>query len=101
MFPIKGEIIQLERVDGKTEVSYLGILFQFVSVLNDKIERLMFIFLCFLLLQVLVQEGVNTVTYTLDEGLIEFGTAIDDGDFNRFCFFIFNYFIKLILKIEE
>jgi len=51
MFPIKGEIIQLERVDGKTEV--------------------------------LVQEGVNTVTYTLDEGLIEFGTAIDDGDFNR------------------
>ena len=88
MFPIKGEIIQLERVDGKTEVSYLSILFQFVCVLNDKIERLMFIFLCFLLLQVLVQEGVNTVTYTLDEGLIEFGTAIDDGDFNRFvCLF--------------
>jgi len=34
-------------------------------------------------LQVLVQEGVNTVTYTLDEGLIEFGTAVDDGDFSR------------------
>ena len=33
--------------------------------------------------QVLVQEGVNTVTYTLDEGLIEFGTAVDDGDFSR------------------
>ena len=30
-----------------------------------------------------MQEGVNTVTYTLDEGLIEFGTAVDDGDFNR------------------
>nr|CAB3255301.1 intraflagellar transport protein 172 homolog [Phallusia mammillata] len=51
MFPIKGEIVDLERTEGKTEV--------------------------------LVQEGVNTVTYTLDEGLIEFGTATDDGDFDR------------------
>ena len=32
---------------------------------------------------VLVNEGVNTVAYTLDEGLIEFGTAIDDGDYFR------------------
>jgi len=32
---------------------------------------------------VLVNEGVTTVAYTLDEGLIEFGTAIDDGDFAR------------------
>jgi len=51
MFPIKGDIIDLERADGKTEV--------------------------------LVNEGVTTISYTLDEGLIEFGTAIDDGDFPR------------------
>uniref|UniRef100_A0A8D3EAU2 Intraflagellar transport protein 172 homolog n=1 Tax=Scophthalmus maximus TaxID=52904 RepID=A0A8D3EAU2_SCOMX len=51
MFPIKGDIVDLERVDGKTDV--------------------------------IVTEGVNTVTYTLDEGLIEFGTAVDDGDYDR------------------
>ena len=33
---------------------------------------------------VVVNEGVTTVSYTLDEGLIEFGTAIDDGDFSRY-----------------
>ena len=44
--------MDLERVDGKTEV--------------------------------VVNEGVSTVSYTLDEGLIEFGTAIDDGDYARF-----------------
>ena len=33
--------------------------------------------------EVIVNEGVSTVSYTLDEGLIEFGTAIDDGDFAR------------------
>jgi intraflagellar transport protein 172 len=33
---------------------------------------------------VVVNEGVTTVSYTLDEGLIEFGTAIDDGDFARY-----------------
>ncbi len=32
---------------------------------------------------VLVNEGVTTVSYTLDEGLIEFGTAMDDGDYGR------------------
>ena len=32
----------------------------------------------------LVNEGVTTVSYTLDEGLIEFGTAIDDGDYPRY-----------------
>ena len=31
----------------------------------------------------LVQSGVETVSYTLDEGLIEFGTAIEDGDYLR------------------
>uniref|UniRef100_A0A7N8XI48 Intraflagellar transport protein 172 homolog n=1 Tax=Mastacembelus armatus TaxID=205130 RepID=A0A7N8XI48_9TELE len=51
MFPIKGDIVDLERADGKTDV--------------------------------IVTEGVNTLTYTLDEGLIEFGTAIDDGDYDR------------------
>ena len=47
----QGDIVDLERTDGKTEV--------------------------------IVNEGVSTVSYTLDEGLIEFGTAIDDGDFAR------------------
>lgn len=47
----QGDIVDLERADGKTDV--------------------------------IVTEGVNTVTYTLDEGLIEFGTAIDDGDYDR------------------
>ena len=48
----QGDIVDLERHDGKTEV--------------------------------LVNEGVTTVSYTLDEGLIEFGTAIDDGDYGRY-----------------
>ncbi|MGH0145775.1 UNVERIFIED_CONTAM: hypothetical protein FKN15_006901 [Acipenser sinensis] len=51
MFPLKGDIADLERSNGKTEV--------------------------------IVTEGVNTISYTLDEGLIEFGTAIDDGDYHR------------------
>lgn len=49
---LQGDIVDLERANGKTEV--------------------------------IVLEGVNTVSYTLDEGLIEFGTAIDDGDFYRY-----------------
>ena len=32
---------------------------------------------------VMVKSGVDTVTYTLDEGLIEFGTAVDDRDYLR------------------
>ncbi|XP_023687337.1 intraflagellar transport protein 172 homolog [Paramormyrops kingsleyae] len=51
MFPLRGDIVDLERANGKTEV--------------------------------IVTEGVNTVSYTLDEGLIEFGTAIDDEDYCR------------------
>ena len=47
----QGEVIDLERHDGRTEV--------------------------------LVQSGVDTVSYSLDEGLIEFGTAIDDRDHIR------------------
>ena len=43
--------MDLERVDGKTEV--------------------------------IVSEGVATISYALDEVLIEFGTAIDDGDYTR------------------
>ena len=49
--PIKGDIIEIVREDGKTEVG--------------------------------VQEGQHQLSYELDEALIEFGTAIDDGDFNR------------------
>ena len=52
MFCLQGDIVDLDRQDGKTEV--------------------------------LVNEGVTTVSYTLDEGLIEFGTAIDDGDYARY-----------------
>ncbi|XP_062065144.1 intraflagellar transport protein 172 homolog [Lepus europaeus] len=33
--------------------------------------------------EVMVSEGVTTVAYTLNEGLIEFGTAIDDGNYTR------------------
>ena len=51
MFPIKGEIEDIERSNGKTEV--------------------------------VVDEGVNTVSYTLDEGLIEFGTALEEKDYDR------------------
>ncbi|PIK55820.1 putative intraflagellar transport protein [Apostichopus japonicus] len=51
MFPIKGDIVDLERVDGKTDV--------------------------------IVSEGVTSISYTLDEGLIEFGTAVDDGNYTR------------------
>ncbi|XP_053316583.1 intraflagellar transport protein 172 homolog [Spea bombifrons] len=51
MFPLKGDIVDLERSNGRTDV--------------------------------IVAEGVNTISYTLDEGLIEFGTAIDDGDYYR------------------
>lgn len=50
-FLCQGDIVDLKRADGKTDV--------------------------------IVTEGVNMVTYTLDEGLIEFGTAVDDGDYNR------------------
>jgi intraflagellar transport protein 172 len=52
MFATQGDIVDLERNEGKTDV--------------------------------VVNEGVTTVSYTLDEGLIEFGTAIDDGDFARY-----------------
>uniref|UniRef100_A0A668A2T2 Intraflagellar transport protein 172 homolog n=1 Tax=Myripristis murdjan TaxID=586833 RepID=A0A668A2T2_9TELE len=51
MFPLKGDVVDLERANGKTDV--------------------------------IVTEGISTVTYTLDEGLIEFGTAVDDGDYLR------------------
>ncbi|XP_077991845.1 intraflagellar transport protein 172 homolog [Glandiceps talaboti] len=51
MFPIKGDIVDLDRSEGKTDV--------------------------------IVNEGVSTISYTLDEGLIEFGTATDDGDYSR------------------
>ncbi|XP_029847708.3 intraflagellar transport protein 172 homolog [Ixodes scapularis] len=49
--PIKGDVIDIERENGKSEV--------------------------------VVNEGLTTVGYPLNEGLIEFGTAITDGDFGR------------------
>lgn len=45
MYNIKGDVEQIERVDGKTEV--------------------------------IVDDGVNTYSYTLDETLIEFGAALE------------------------
>ncbi|XP_054618204.1 intraflagellar transport protein 172 homolog [Dunckerocampus dactyliophorus] len=56
MFPIKGDIKDLERADGKTDV--------------------------------IVTEGVKTVAYTLDESLIEFGTADNDGDYGAVTAFL-------------
>jgi intraflagellar transport protein 172 len=32
---------------------------------------------------VVINESLNTVNYELDSGLIEFRTAVDDGDFAR------------------
>ena len=49
--PFQGEVVELERGQGTTEV--------------------------------LVRDGVNTLSYTLDESLIEFRTAVDDGNFGR------------------
>eukprot|EP01135_Chromosphaera_perkinsii_P005322 Nk52_evm3s343 gene=Nk52_evmTU3s343 len=51
IFPIKGDIEDIERMDGSTEV--------------------------------IVNEGVNTVSYALDEALIEFGASVDNGDYDR------------------
>ena len=66
--PIKGDIVEIVREDGKTEV--------------------------------VVQEGQHQLSYELDEALIEFGTAIDDGDFNRavraFCKRPCNFYILRI-----
>lgn len=52
LFLLQGDIIDLEKSDGKTNV--------------------------------IVQEGVQAINYTLDEGLIEFGTAMEDGDNIRY-----------------
>ncbi|KAK4304617.1 hypothetical protein Pmani_022264 [Petrolisthes manimaculis] len=46
--------------------------------------------------EVIVQDGVQELSYALDEGLIEFGTAIDDGDFLR----AMNYLETLPLTAE-
>ncbi|XP_071451009.1 intraflagellar transport protein 172 homolog [Hetaerina americana] len=49
--PINGEVIDVIRSNGKTEV--------------------------------IVQEGGRQLGYALDEGLVEFGTALEDGDLSR------------------
>ena len=51
MIILQGDITDLEKIEGKTNV--------------------------------IVQEGVQSINYTLDEGLIEFGTAMEDGDYHR------------------
>ena len=40
------------------------------------------------MLQAVVQEGHHQLGYELDEGLVEFGTAIHDNDFGRAVMFL-------------
>ncbi|KAL0271339.1 UNVERIFIED_CONTAM: hypothetical protein PYX00_008457 [Menopon gallinae] len=58
LFPIKGEVVDVVRSEGRTEV--------------------------------VVQDGVHQLGYELDEGLVEFGTAIHDNDFGRAILFLEN-----------
>ena len=51
IFPIKGDVEEIERTGGKTEV--------------------------------IVDEGISQAAYQLDEALIQFGTAVDDKDYER------------------
>ena len=51
MYSIKGDVEDIERTKGKTEV--------------------------------IVDDGTNTITYALDEGLIAFGTAMDRGELTK------------------
>uniref|UniRef100_A0A7S2RUI0 Intraflagellar transport protein n=1 Tax=Mucochytrium quahogii TaxID=96639 RepID=A0A7S2RUI0_9STRA len=51
IIPINGEVEDIERIDGKTEVR--------------------------------VDEGINTVVYCLDEALIGFGGAVEDGNLEK------------------
>lgn len=38
--------------------------------------------------QIISQEGTHQVGYELDEGLVEFGTAVHDSDFGRAILFL-------------
>ena len=49
--PIKGDVEEIERLPGRTEV--------------------------------IVDEGMNTVSYELNEALISFGSAVDGGDLQQ------------------
>jgi intraflagellar transport protein 172 len=51
MFQIKGDVVDIERAQGKTDV--------------------------------IVDEGISAVSYTLDEGLIEFSSALDELEYER------------------
>lgn len=58
IIPIKGDVIDVIRNNGKTEAICL--------------------------------DGQNTITVELDEGLVEFGTAINDNDYGRAVLFLEN-----------
>jgi len=58
LMPIKGDVMDVVREDGKTSV--------------------------------MVEEHGAKVAYMLDEGLIEFGTALHDNDFGRVVLFLEN-----------
>ncbi|GMH45662.1 hypothetical protein BSKO_13619 [Bryopsis sp. KO-2023] len=51
IYPIKGEVEDIERANNRTEV--------------------------------IVDEGINSASYALDESLIDFGSALEDQDFGR------------------
>lgn len=56
IIPVRGEITEVVRENGKTEA--------------------------------IAQEGHSTLSYELDEGLVEFGTAINDNDYGRAVLFL-------------
>lgn len=41
-------------------------------------------------MQIITQEGTHQFGYELDEGLVEFGTAVHDSDFGRAILFLEN-----------
>ena len=53
-----------------------------LAIINNQIFFPLHFFLLFRT-DVIVDEGVNTVCYTLDESLIDFGSALENRDFQR------------------
>lgn len=69
LMPVQGEVVDVVRENGKTEV--------------------------------VCQDGNLNLSYELDEGLVEFGTAVHDNDYSRAILFLetlgkfFNYILKV------
>ena len=77
IFQIKGDVEDIERAGGRTEVIVVAnVLLMFRQcVANVSLMCCQY--------QVIVDEGINTVSYRLDETLIEFGMSIENKDFER------------------